>query len=113
MPEVEMRIKVKGFFDMYRKAFKVLRMQQVNFKWRAFVSLLALALLWGVWEYSRIKKGLMAEDFYEWFLAGLISGVVLVTMIYEGEFIIQVWNLLQEYRKQFEEKAKKIVRVKG
>ncbi|MBI2445609.1 hypothetical protein HYV43_04440 [Candidatus Micrarchaeota archaeon] len=99
----------------YTSFYKIAHNQRVklyHLKWRLFMMLLVAATMiliyeylqgrypYGVYDAIKGTKFLLADRVFEWFSIGVIFGVVALSVLYEGEFILSVRRLVKHFEQQ-------------
>ena len=99
----------------YASFYKIAHNQRVklyHLKWRLFFILLTASAMVLVYEYLQgrypygvydaIKgvKFMLADRIFEWFSIGVIFGVIALSMLYEGEFILSIRGLVKHFEQQ-------------
>ena len=116
-----------SFWKFYKDAYNTYRAQGINVKWRLFVSAILILFLVLGWAYAHkipVEDALQnmvarsttssspQDTLFEWYLTGIIVGMIVMTTLYEGEFLIGVWKALNEYKemyvKKLQSQAKKV-----
>lgn len=103
--------RLKKYASFYKIAHNE-RVKLYHLKWRLFVILLTASLMiliyeylqgrypYGVFDAIKGTKFLLADRVFEWFAIGVIFGVVALSAMYEGEFILGVRRLVKHFERQ-------------
>lgn len=103
--------RLKKYASFYKIAHNE-RVKLYHLKWRLFVILLIASLMiliyeylqgrypYGVFDAIKGTKFLLADRVFEWFAIGVIFGVVALSAMYEGEFILGVRRLVKHFEHQ-------------
>lgn len=96
------------------------RMDFYSWKWRLFIILLAALLALFINDYLQTKYELavvyqvnpagalqevdytLAQKLFNWFMTGTLFGIVVLAVMYEGEFIIGLFKIVSRFEKQAE-----------
>lgn len=99
----------------YASFYKIAHNQRVklyHLKWRLFFILLTASAMiliyeylqgrypYGVYDAIKGTKFLLSDRIFEWFSIGVIFGIVALSVMYEGEFILRIRGLVKHFEHQ-------------
>ena len=101
------RRRLSGLSSAY-SAIQARRAALFNWKWRVFVILLTLSVMFIVREYldwkyfhvfatESLGAFLLADKLFYWFMTGLFFGVISLALLYEGELILGLWKGVKHF----------------
>ncbi|MEM4255043.1 MAG: hypothetical protein QXR53_01805 [Candidatus Norongarragalinales archaeon] len=106
------------------------RMDFFNWKWRLFVILLASLLVLFINDYLQAKyvgtvafeakadgsleaaAYAMPDKLFNWFMTGVLFGIVALAVLYEGEFILGLRKMIARFEKQAETQFGRVAGVR-
>jgi hypothetical protein len=106
-----MRKRIKRFFHYYRIANRN-RWDWISWKWRVFAVLVAAVVILYVSDYLTGKyfgiattmghaaPFIISEKIFYWFMTGFFLGMIVVTLIFEGEFVLGIRKLARHLEKE-------------
>ena len=114
--------RIKMLTSYYLLAHKR-RQEWANWKWRLFAILVTIIILFYVNEYlaqnyyttvSFVKPSgeaaafVLSDKLFYWFASGMIFGLVVMAMIYEGEFMLALLKLARGIEGEFGREARTV-----
>ena len=109
--------KIKTLRGYYVSAHEK-RMQFYSWKWRLFAVLLAVLIVLFVNDYLQAKYAptvvytlspdgsispasyTLADKLFNWFMTGVIFGIIALAILYEGEFLLGINKMIKAWEKQ-------------
>ena len=105
-------------FLRYRKVLARQRHISFSAPWRIFIMGVAALLLYYMWSVLQSKytgstiplgAGSIGDLLFAWFFYGMILGVMLFALLFEGEYLLGVWKVASSVEKQLEADAQRIL----
>lgn len=114
--------KIKKFSGYYVTAHAK-RLKLTHPKWRLFFVLFVAALLivvndYLVANYSAVveangKARFLPDTLFNWFMTGVVLGIICLALLYEGEFILSLMKMAVQMEAENKEKLAKNIKRKG
>lgn len=120
-----MAFKKLGVLKNYYLSANGIRRNFYSWKWRLFVALLAALVILSVNEYLQTKYAATAvlqinadgnageapytlpDKMFNWFMTGVLFGIVALAVLYEGEFILSLRRMIARFERNAERGVEK------
>ena len=103
----------KEFLRFYRQVNKEVRTLMIHTKWRFFIAIISTLFVIIVYYYVKnkfssyfcgivkngVKLGCDSSIFY-WFMMGLVSGIIIAIILFEGEIFLSLRKYYKQHKKR-------------